>query len=63
MGHTCPGINAKPYLENNQSKRAGGIAQVVEHLGSKCETLSSNPSTAKNISKLINKYIEKQVQI
>jgi hypothetical protein len=28
--------------------RAGGVAQVVEHLLSKCEALSSNPSTTKN---------------
>jgi hypothetical protein len=27
------------------------MAQVVEHLPSKCETLSSNPSTAKNKKK------------
>jgi hypothetical protein len=29
-------------------KRAGGVVQVVEHLPSKCEALSSNPITAKN---------------
>jgi hypothetical protein len=29
-------------------KRAGGMAQVIEHLPSKCEDLNSNPSTAKN---------------
>jgi hypothetical protein len=27
---------------------AGGVAQVVEHLSSKCEILKSNPSTATN---------------
>jgi hypothetical protein len=27
--------------------RNGGVAQVVEHLLSKCEALSSNPSTKK----------------
>jgi hypothetical protein len=34
-----------PYLKNNQSKK--GVAQVVEHLPSKYEALSSNPNTAK----------------
>jgi hypothetical protein len=29
------------------SSRAGGVAQAVEHLPSKCEALSSSPSTAK----------------
>jgi hypothetical protein len=28
-------------------KRAGGVAQAVECLPSKCEALNSNPSTAK----------------
>jgi hypothetical protein len=30
----------------NAQKRAGGEAQVVEFLPSKCEALSSNPTTA-----------------
>jgi hypothetical protein len=38
----------RPYLKNNQSKRAGGGTQVVEHLPSKNEALSSNPCTVKN---------------
>jgi hypothetical protein len=29
-------------------RRAGRVAQVVEHLLSKCEALSSNPSSMKN---------------
>jgi hypothetical protein len=33
---------------------AGGVAQVVEHLPSKCEALSSNPSI-KN-----SKWVEKE---
>jgi hypothetical protein len=37
----------------SNAKRAGGMAQEVEHLPSKCKALSSNPSTAKN-KKLIN---------
>jgi hypothetical protein len=44
---------ARPCLQNNQSKRAGGVAQMVESLPSRCEALSPNPSMAK---KYINKY-------
>jgi hypothetical protein len=28
------------------AKRVGGVVQVVEHLSSKCEVLSSTPNTA-----------------
>jgi hypothetical protein len=38
-------------------KRAGGAAQVVEHLTSKCEALSSNPSTAAKKFLKINSHI------
>jgi hypothetical protein len=31
-----------------RAKSAGGMAEVVEHLSSKCKTLSSNSSTTKN---------------
>jgi hypothetical protein len=39
----------RPYLKKKKirAKRAGGVAQVVELLPSKCETLSSNPSIRK----------------
>jgi hypothetical protein len=37
VGPGQPGQKPRPYLQNNQSKRAGGMAQVVECL----------PSTAK----------------
>jgi hypothetical protein len=37
----------RPYPQNNQSKKSGGVVQVLEHLSSKCEALSSNPSTEK----------------
>jgi hypothetical protein len=39
------------YLKNNKRKRAGGMAQVVELLPSKCEALSSNPSTTEKKKK------------
>jgi hypothetical protein len=32
-------------------ERAGGVAQVIEYLSSKCEALSSNSSTAKKKTK------------
>jgi hypothetical protein len=34
------------YLKN-KATRTGGMIQVIEHLPSKCRTLSSNPSTTK----------------
>jgi hypothetical protein len=34
--------------ENTQHKKVIRVAQVEEHLPSKCETPSSNPSTTKN---------------
>jgi hypothetical protein len=40
--------NIKPYLKNNlKGKRGGDMAQVVEHLPSKCAALSSNPTSGK----------------
>jgi hypothetical protein len=39
-----PGLEkARPYLQNNQSKKTGGAVRVAEHLPSKCKALSSNP--------------------
>jgi hypothetical protein len=35
----------RPYLNNKQNKRAEDMVQVVEHLTSKHEALSSNSST------------------
>jgi hypothetical protein len=45
-----PGQKARPYLktkQKNRAKRAGGLAQTVEHLPHKHKTLSSNPNTVK----------------
>jgi hypothetical protein len=36
-----------PNSKITKAKRAGGMAQVVEHLHSKCKALSSNPSITK----------------
>jgi hypothetical protein len=42
---------------------AGGVAQAVEHLPSKCEALDSNPSTAKKKRKKSHKmYLESVLQ-
>jgi hypothetical protein len=37
-----------PISKINRTKRSGDLAQVVGYLTSKCETLSSNPSTPKH---------------
>jgi hypothetical protein len=37
--------------ENTSQKVAGGVAQGVEHLPSKCEALSANPCTTKKKKK------------
>jgi hypothetical protein len=50
VGDCCPGKlrqkKVKPYLKTDKSKkRAGAEAQVIEHLPSKQEALSSNRRT------------------
>jgi hypothetical protein len=41
-------IKVRLYWKNKESKKDWGfMAQVVDHLPSKCEALSSNSSTAK----------------
>jgi hypothetical protein len=45
----------RPYFKNTQKKKAGGVAQVVGHLPSKAEALSSNqvlPQKKKNDHKI-----------
>jgi hypothetical protein len=40
-------MNTTPYLKKiTEAKRAGGVAQVIEHLSSKYKILNSNPSNA-----------------
>jgi hypothetical protein len=39
-------VSMRPCLKTNFRKRALAVIQVVEHLPSKCEALSSNSSTA-----------------
>jgi hypothetical protein len=47
----CDSANIEIYLDNlvliERTCWAGGVAPVVNHLPSKCEALSSKPSTAK----------------
>jgi hypothetical protein len=44
-----PGKTVRPYLKNKLNlKGLKGMAQVVEHLPSKCNALSSKLSTTKN---------------
>jgi hypothetical protein len=56
-----PRQKARPYLQNNQSKkRAGGIAQIIEHLPTKCKDLSSNLYTA--LKNCLNTYKTQEAQ-
>jgi hypothetical protein len=59
----CLGQNVRPHQSNNQFKKtAGGMAQVVECLPSKCEALSLNPSMArKNNSR--NKHCKNYIHV
>jgi dihydroxyacid dehydratase/phosphogluconate dehydratase len=43
---SCP-FSPGDDLHIEDRSRAGGIAQVIKHLPSKCETLSSNPIVPK----------------
>jgi hypothetical protein len=43
----------EPSSKLTRAKRARGMDQVVEHLPSKHEALSSNPSTIKNKKKMV----------
>jgi hypothetical protein len=49
-GNKIGGLQCRP-AKITRAKRAGGVAQVVEYLLSKCEALSSNPSTEKKKKK------------
>jgi hypothetical protein len=40
---------ARPYMKNNQSKRAGGVAQAADSLPSKCKALSLNLVASKKM--------------
>jgi hypothetical protein len=41
----------EPILKSPSPKRAGKVAQMVEHLPSKVEALNSSPNTAKEKKK------------
>jgi hypothetical protein len=50
------GKKVRPYVKNDYTKqRAGGTAEVVEHLYSTNEAMSSNSSTAKTTKDLVKK--------
>jgi hypothetical protein len=51
--------STRTYLENSTQNRAGRVAQVVEHLPSKCEALSSNSSNKKNKKEKRSKKVVK----
>jgi hypothetical protein len=49
-----PSSHFPSYVKKNslvESSRAGGVAQVVEHLHSECKSQSSNPSTTTTTKK------------
>jgi hypothetical protein len=48
-GQEAWGITPDLIQKITKAKRAGDLAQALEHLPSKCQTLSSNPSTANTI--------------
>jgi hypothetical protein len=48
LGQIIQGTLSRKYPTQN---RAGGVAQGVQHLPGNCETLNSNPSTAKKKNK------------
>jgi hypothetical protein len=60
---SCPGINVRCYWKITKVKRAGGTAQVVERLPSKCKALNSNPSTPFPKKKLLSVNPWKSVNI
>jgi hypothetical protein len=41
------GIHISLKRQKNQEEGAGKVAHVIKHLPTKCEALSSNPTTAK----------------
>jgi hypothetical protein len=46
QGQLCKKGDPISKISNTHKKRTDRVVQVVEHLSSKCEALSSNPSTA-----------------
>jgi hypothetical protein len=51
-----PGIKWDPILKITNKKRAGDMAQMVEHLPSNYKTLSPNLITTKNYKKKTQFY-------
>jgi hypothetical protein len=47
VGQASPGKMLRFISKIIRAKWAGGMSQVVEHLPTKCEALSSNPNTTK----------------
>jgi hypothetical protein len=53
-----PGKKQDPIWKVTKAKKAGGVAQVLELLPSKCEALSSNPSTAPSPKKELKLWVK-----
>jgi hypothetical protein len=52
-GQNWPQHIVRPYLKTASAKKGNRVAQVIEHLPSKCKALSSTPSTAPQKEKLL----------
>jgi hypothetical protein len=50
------GKNAKPYLKNNYNKRAGGVAQVIEHLPTKYKDMRKTLGLQRQSKKIKKHY-------
>jgi hypothetical protein len=61
MVQTSLGKKRDPISKITRAKRAGGVAQVVEPLPSKCKALSSNPKTKKKKKKERKEKLKGQV--
>jgi hypothetical protein len=53
----------RPYHENTTQKRAGGVAQMVEHLPSNLEALSSNSIPPKKEKEKIAPMVNEEARL
>jgi hypothetical protein len=54
MAQTILGINRRPCWKKQEQKEQKGVAQMAQHLSSKCKNLNSNCYTAKKKKKKEN---------
>jgi hypothetical protein len=56
-----PRQKARPYLQNNQAKRTGGVVHAIDHVPSKHKALNTNPSTNKKKKRNKNKNLKTEL--